>query len=274
MNVLVYILKKFQFISSILDLFDRNFSIIGSIPDWLSLFCSLISGIIIPMLLYYFGQKQQKIREEELKQNEYNNQRLVSIDRCAKLYSKPMVATSSKIDIYVHNSIQIIDKYLETNCVISDMAEINDYRNAKLLQLTLSFKEYSIINISSFLLEKLEIFFSDSSNYYLNSFFYNKNLDSKYKEVFFDSDNSLLTIYIYTKIGNTTNNILKCLNSCSKAKITLEAKMINSFNIETSGTWKLVLLKEQSNNTQNSSTFNFSVDNSICQIAKIIDNNI
>lgn len=271
MDFLFYIFKNTQLVYSILDFFSINHSIIGTIPDWISLFCSVISGILIPFFIYYLGQKQQKLRELEIKQNESNNIKLLSVDRCAKLHSKPMIINSSKIIFNARNSIPDISKILERDCVISNIVEVDNYLSIRYLKLILPFNESSTIDISSFLLDKFDIHFSDNSDCLIDSFFYDKNLDNKYKEVFFNSENSILTIYIVDTKENY-DKLLKCIESCSKARIVLKINFINSFNIVTSGTWNATLKKEQFNEIQNNSTF--IVEKSLHQIEKIYDNNI
>ena len=260
----IYILcnSLFEFLYS----WSNNVDIWGNIPNWISAIFSIIAGIVIPLKLYELGKKDELARKNENIINEKRNQKLLSVERCGKLYSKPIIDRLSNIDIYTNNYyINLNEECIITNT--NDSTNIND----NYIKISIPLKEEGVIDISSFLLKNVDLYFSDNNNIYLNEFHFNKTIDNNFKNTFKNNGNTILNIFISC---NDKSNLLYYFKTAYYCRIVLELNVINPFNIQTNGTWNAILILEPGLNIHDDSIFSYKIKDSLLRIEEIIDKNL
>lgn len=253
---------RLNFIKKLIEM-----QLIGSITDWINI---IILGIVLPLLFKIWEAKIEKQRNTLLKEEKRKNDKLLSVERCGKLYSKPTLSLDSSVTFYTEKKILNIIKIIESECLISDTLETDNFLSYTSLKISIPFKENSSISISQFLLNEIDIHFFDNSEIWVKSLFFNKNLDMNFKNIISNTNGSILNIYIlYNKNIDISNYI-----SNYNMRIVLKADVINPFKIQTSGTWNIILYSDFDTDFHDNSIFNFKIEKSIFQIEKITDKNI
>lgn len=241
-----------------------NKEFIGSIPDWISALFSIVAGIYIPMKLYNLGKRDEISRKLENEQNEIKNQKMLSIERCSKLYSSPIVKNDSVITIRYFEMVDI-NAILKSNCVISYQSQKEFISNYKALKLTIFLEDTTKIPASEFFLEKLDIWIIDNG-ILKEQIILNKYFNISFNKIFINKFGSVLNIYI---IFDKKYNIIDYFKNLTDIRINIKARVNNPFNIITYANWNA--LATINGFSDDSKELQFTVENSLFQIDKIVE---
>lgn len=262
--IFYYYIKFSNSLFNFLSTWSNNTDIFGNILDLLS----ALGAIVIPILLYYFQKKDEKARRDENEKNEKRNQELLSIERRGKLYSKPVIDRDKDIILYYDNIYKAPNP--KTEC---ELYATNSNSSFKLVRLSISLKEEGIIDISKFLIEKLELHFcNNDSSSKGETFFFDNREYNEFKDAFISNNDSILNINLYY---TDDSNLVDCFKKDGICRIVFTLKVINPLNIQSNGTWNAILflgskiiIDEEKNN------ISFKIKDSLLRIEEIIDKNL
>lgn len=264
-TIIFYCCIKFSnSLFNLLSAWANNVDILGNIPDWIS----AVGAIPIPFLLYYFQKKDEKAIRDENEKNEKRNQELLSIERRGKLYSKPIIDIDRNIILYYNIPLPLA---IARECKLySD--EYDNNKNHDFIRLSISLKEEGIIDISKFLLEKLELHFCNNDSSEKETFYFQNKENNEFKNAFISNNDSILNIYLFY---NKDFNLLDCFKEEGLCRIVFTLKVINPLNIQLNGTWNAILfLGSQIIIDEEKNNISFKIKDSLLRIEEIIDKNL
>ncbi len=247
----------------------NSMNFIGTIPDWISAIFSMVAGVYIPIKLYNLGKNDEKLRKIENEQNDIKNQKLLSIERCGKLFSSPLINKDSYINIYNYeNELPNVCEILKDDCIMSENEYTNNYLNCILLRISIPLMETKSINISEFLIEEIDILKTRENTD--NSKFFHINLDNKYKKTFIKNKDIILNVYI---VLDKKDYFLKLLTSKEPLIIVLKLKVKNPFNIQTYETLNAKIIFNNEIKVNGIPRYSYIIKYSAIQIDSITDEN-
>ncbi len=266
--IFYYCIKFSNSLFNFLSIWSNNVDIWGNIPDWISAIFSIIAGAFIPLILYKLGKKDELARKTENEINEKKNQELLSIERRGKLYSKPVIDIHKDIILYYDNIYKVPNP--KTECVLY---ATNSNSSFKLVRLSISLKEEGIIDISKFLIEKLELHFcNNDSSSRGETFFFNNREYNEFKDAFISNNDSILNINLYY---TDDSSLVDCFKKDGICRIVFTLKVINPLNIQSNGTWNAILfLGSKIIIDEEKNTISFKIKDSLLRIEEIIDKNL
>lgn len=263
-TIIFYCCIKFSnSLFNFLSAWSNNVDIWGNIPDWLS----AAGTIAIPFLLYYFQKKDEKARMDENEKNERRNQELLSVERCGKLFSTPIINKDSHINIYTYKQIPSISNILKDDCIMSDKEYTDNYLNCRNIRISIPLKETTSINITEILIEEIDIISAEEENI---SKYLHVNLDNKYKKIFLNNTNVILNVYI---ILEKDDKILKYLSSKGSLLIIIKLKAKNPFNIQTAETLNAKIVFDHEKEVEGTLRYSYRINFSLIQVDSITDEN-
>lgn len=266
--IFYYCIKFSNSLFNFLSKWSNNTDILGNIPDWISAIFSIIAGAFIPLILYKLGKKDELARKIENEKNEKKNQELLSIERRGKLYSKPVIDIDRNIILYYNIPLPLT---IAKECKIYSDEYDDNNKNLDFIRLSIPLREKGIIDISKFLLEKLELHFcNDDSSERKTFYFYNKE-SNEFKKAFISNNDSILNIYLFY---NKDSNLVDYFKGEGNCRIVFPLKVINPLNIQSNGTWNAILfLGSQIIIDEEKNSISFKIKDSLLRIEEIIDKN-